>query len=150
MMKIFFVLELVFCTSLAGVAQTHRPASIHSQRHCTEQEERRALDECDKIRTWNEIYRSFKRFAHCADGAIAEGYSDKVVGLLAHDWKDFLTAAHLMSLDPRFKTFVIRHVDETAAAEDLTAIKRNVSVECPKSDSGLCKAIGNKIAELQP
>ena len=39
--------------------------------------------------TWPEILGSFRTFGHCDDGAIAEGYSVSIVGMLADRWTQF-------------------------------------------------------------
>jgi len=112
-----------------------------SQKACTVAEEMQALDEADRLRDWDAVYRSFIRFAHCDDGAIAEGYSDTVGRLLASDWKHIATLARLVASNKKFESFVFRHIDETLPIDELNTIASNAQKSCPAGQIALCRKI---------
>ena len=59
-----------------------------AQQHvCTTAEGRRVMDEADRVRTWNALYKSYRLYRQCDDGAIAEGYSESVARILVDHWK---------------------------------------------------------------
>jgi hypothetical protein len=108
---------------------------------CTEAEAQKAMDESDRLTSWNSAYQFFKSFQHCDDGAIADGYSDAVAKLLAKDWKHLSVLNDLVSKDKDFKEFVFRHIDETADSDDLKAIIKNAKYRCPSGKRALCKSL---------
>ena len=86
-------------------------------------------------------YRSYKRFSQCDDGAIAEGYSESVTKLLADDWKSFNRLVALTSRNKNFKSFVLKHIDESVPADRLAKIANNARSECSSSGKHLCLSI---------
>jgi hypothetical protein len=116
------------------------PAYAATQRVCTEAEVREARKEADQLRDWESVYRSFKRFAHCDEGGIAEEYSDSVSRLLARDWKHLDRFVRLTS-DHGFEQFVIRHVDETMSEDEAALVVNNARMHCPPGAKRLCEAI---------
>lgn len=107
---------------------------------CTRDEAIEAENEIDKLNDWDSLYKSFKRFAHCDDGAIAEGYSD-IVGHLLGEWKNFSKVVELTASDLYFKRFVIKHLDETIPYDVGEKIYKNVRKRCPSDAKKLCKLI---------
>jgi hypothetical protein len=41
------------------------------KRSCTDAESRRALDEAGMLRSWDALYKSYKLYRQCDDGALA-------------------------------------------------------------------------------
>jgi hypothetical protein len=91
-------LAVVMFTVRTGYAQ---------QRPCTKAEGRHALDEADMQRSWAALYRSFKSYRQCDDGAIGEGYSESVARILADHWKALPQLAPLARRDAAFRAFVL-------------------------------------------
>ncbi len=112
-----------------------------AQKVCAKEEAYQAEGETDNLKTWDIAYGFYKRFAHCDDGAIAEGFSDAVGRLLADDWKHFERLRELCSSDKRFKNFVLKHIDMTISVDVLQKIINNTRLRCPDSAKELCKAI---------
>ena len=134
------VWKVVFCLLLMmGFAVFAESAT---QRVCTEAEVKEAQKEADQLRDWDSVYRSFKRFAHCDEGGIAEEYSDSVGRLLARDWKHLNTFVRL-SADQDFEQFVIRHVDETMSEDEAALVINNARLHCPSGAKRLCKSIAD-------
>jgi len=116
-------------------------ANSAQPRVCTREEAMQAEDEAARLPDWKAVYRSFKRYAHCDDGAIGEGYSDSIGRLLARDWKRLDDLKGLTSSDKRFERFVLHHVDETIPAEELKLIVDNARLRCPAKAERLCRLI---------
>lgn len=101
----------------------------------------RAENEVDYLKTWDQIYDSFKRYSACDDGAIAEGYSDAVVRMLADRWNQLSTLQTLVDRDKRFGEFVFKHIDATTDDHDLDRVVANADRHCPEGDGELCSTI---------
>ena len=108
---------------------------------CTEKEATLAESEADNLHDWDSLYSSFKRFAHCDDAAISEGYSASVGRLLAFDWQHLRRLSELTKSDKEFKRFVLKHIDELIPADELKIILENARTHCPAGMEGLCKQI---------
>lgn len=118
------------------------PRAVHAERPgCDNAMASRAEDEVDYLKTWEQIYDSFKRYSACDDGAIAEGYSDAVVKVLAHRWDQLPKLRTLVDRDSRFREFVFMHIDATTGEGDLDRVVANASRHCPQGDGQLCSTI---------
>jgi hypothetical protein len=114
------------------LAQTERPCDIE------------ALKAVDELTDWTGLYDEFKRYAHCDDGALDEGWSDVVVRLLTHDWKSVSVLARLANADAKFSDFVLLHVDELMSPEEARTIMVNARTKCPRTADKLCRALAEK------
>jgi hypothetical protein len=110
-------------------------------KECTREEAMAAEDVAARLPNWKQIYGAFERFSHCDDGAIAEGFTDSVVRLLATHWETLPQVASLESKNPAFGNFVLRHINDTADTTDLKRIARLARTQCPTGQSVLCSAI---------
>jgi len=128
----------VVLASALGLA-LHAEASQEST--CSPQDAKAAEIEASALKDWDSVYRSFKRFRHCDDGAVSEGYSDSIGQLLAQHWKYVTRLNSLVSANKRFERFVIKHIDDTVPAETLQKIAQNAHSNCPKNSERLCKLI---------
>jgi hypothetical protein len=131
-------------TILAGtfVLLSILPLPVRAERPgCDDAMGERAENEVDYLKTWDQIYDSFKRYSACDDGAIAEGYSDAVVRTLADRWNQLPTLRILADHDERFGKFVFKHIDSTTDDHDLDRVVANASRQCPKGDGQLCSTI---------
>ena len=114
------------------------------EKTCTNAEAARALDEGVAVKNWSQAYRYYKRYGHCDDGAIAEGYTESVCVMLAEDWKQVRVLNNLCLRDKKFQSFVLRHVNAVTSDENLKAITTNAGQHCPHGLSKLCKMIENQ------
>ena len=104
----------------------------HAQRRpCTEVEGRRALDQAATLNSWDALYRSYKSYRQCDDGAIGEGYSESVARVLVDHWHTLPQLARLASNDVEFRAFVIGHVDATLDMDDVEKIRNKAKAQCP-------------------
>ena len=92
-------------------------------------------------KTWKILYRFYKNYPGCDDGAYGEGYADFVVLSLAKHWGRLNELVSLVKHDPSFQDFVLKHIDETADSDDLRLLLKNVRQQCPSTGSQLCTEI---------
>ncbi len=111
---------------------------------CTEKDASLAIEASTSPNNWESMYEVFKKFGHCDDGAMAEGYDDTVVRLLAKDWKHIGALVRLAATDKSFEGFVLRHISETVPDEELSAAASNAKTACPVGESRLCGLIEAK------
>ena len=127
------------CSS--GLVPAYAGATMHQV--CTNEQAQQAALEADELKTWDSVHRSFKRFGRCAEGPIAEEYTDSIARLLAHDWNHLDDLVRLTSSDHEFERFVIEHIDESMTEDDAILIVNNARLHCPRSATRLCKLIAD-------
>lgn len=111
------------------------------QRPCSTAEADKADREASRLRSWGTLYNSYKRFHHCDDGSIAEGFSESVGRILVGHWNTLPEISSVSDNDPKFRTFILRHVSATLAIDDLKKIRRNALSRCPDGESEICKQL---------
>jgi len=122
--------------------------ALASDPACTVKQAARAETEASTLKSWAEIYRSYDRFQHCDDGAIAEGYSAAVGNMFSQRWGDIDKLGELVDKHEDFKSFVLHHVDETISAEVLETIAHNAKHACPNALIMLCAEISITVSEV--
>jgi hypothetical protein len=111
----------------------------YAQKHpCSDGEGRAALDEAVTLRSWDALYKSYKSYRHCDDGAIGEGYSESVARILVDHWNTLSRLAQLGNKDAEFRAFVVHHVDATLNMDDVEKIKTRTKAQCPNGLRTLC------------
>lgn len=130
----------LFITTCLLMLTTVSPAS---ERPCTKEEAINAENESTSLKDWDSVYVSFKRYKHCDDGAIGEGYSDTIGRLLAHDWNHIHNLSRLTLKDKQFEAFIIKHIDETVPNNTLEQIYKNAKNNCPSKLKRICELIIN-------
>lgn len=128
------------------VVGVHGYASSLPQTPCSNKEARKAESEAAYLEDAGSVYRSYKRFAHCDDGAIREGYSASIVRLLTQKWDRLEELDRYASSDKDFKRFVLRHIDELMTQEQQQLILDNSGHRCAKKLQHLCNAIHDAAA----
>jgi hypothetical protein len=108
---------------------------------CTKEQAIRAEMEADTLQSWNDVYRSYKKYAQCDDAAIGEGYSDSVSRLLEDHWDRLIELNRITSRDKKFLRFVLFHIDELMSMDAVPKIRGNAVAHCPAIAKGLCKSI---------
>jgi hypothetical protein len=116
-------------------------ASDAPTKKCRKTEATEAEKEADSLKDWDQVYRSYKRFSRCDDGAIAEGYSESITKLLAEAWKSSNRLLELTNRSRAFRSFVLKHIDETVPGDRLANIANNARSECPAGSRNLCLSI---------
>ncbi|HZX27697.1 MAG TPA: hypothetical protein VFF16_11535, partial [Telluria sp.] len=65
----------------------------------------------DRLESWAALDQARRRFSHCDDGSIAEGFSEAVARLLVDRWKTLRMLTLLARQDARLTSFVLKHID---------------------------------------
>jgi len=117
--------------------------SVHSvyRAECSKEEAIQAETIASTLKNWEEVHAAFKKFAHCDDGAIAEGYSESISQLLANHWNQLGDLKKLLKTDRSFEAFILTHIDQTITKENTAKIVKNAKSNCPKRSLSLCKKI---------
>lgn len=140
---ILLLLILSFTAVCGNAAQTT------NRKPCTFEEVNRALDESDRLKDWDAVYRFWKAYhGRCLSGPVWEGSADSIVRLLVRDWNHFVDFARLASNDEAFEEFVVNNISELASQEELSAIRKNASALCPTGQAELCKQIENEVGSV--
>lgn len=92
-------------------------------------------------KTWKDFHTIFTRFAHCDDGAIAEGVSDSVGRLLAGRDGRLRELQAFCARDRSFEQFVVRHADETLSEDVIVQALMNVRKSCSPARGDLCQGL---------
>jgi hypothetical protein len=108
---------------------------------CTREEENQALVEASRLTTWKDIHKSYIRFRHCDDGAIAEGYDQSIAKILSSSSTKLDELHTFTRADVEFENFIIRHVSGAVPIDELKKIKCNLSLNCPKEAKDLCEKL---------
>jgi hypothetical protein len=87
------------------------------------------------------LYKSFKSYGQCDDGAIAEGYSESVARILVDHWNTLPDLARLQSKDAEFRRFVLKHIDATLNVSDIRKIRKKASAQCPAGLRHICNEL---------
>ena len=133
---LLLTLNIALCCQIA-VAQ--RPS-------CSQDRQTKAEEEINKLETWGALYQSYRHYAHCDDGAVAEEYDEVVARLLRDHWDTLPEFAVLLKKDQRFKTFALRHVSLTSLdTNDLKKVGTNAVEHCPIPQDSLCKDLHRRV-----
>ena len=108
---------------------------------CSRKQAMAAEDVADRASSWDDLYRFYRKYKHCDDGAIAEGFDGSVTRLLERNWKEKKKIASLINKDKGFRVFVIRHVDALANSECLRRIEQNAREKCSAELKTFCQDV---------
>jgi hypothetical protein len=135
-MRIFFTAVVI---TMLVAFPIRASAKASTQDHCDEMQDK-WLHQADP-KTWSGLYRLFKEFGECDDGAIGEGFSEDVAQLFLKQWTHLDALSHFIASDKSFKTFVLQHIDATLDENELKAIDDNSRSHCPPGEAKLCRSI---------
>ena len=94
---------------------------------------------------WSDVYKVYKKFGHCDDGAVGEGYSEAVATLLGNRWGKFDQLNKLVSRDKRFERFVLDHINALMSVDEARKIRGNAVAQCTPAGKQLCESIVKKL-----
>jgi hypothetical protein len=122
--------------------------STAAAKTCTLEQGKAAETAVDHLDSWQEVHSAFKQYAQCDDGGVAEGFSDRIVHLLATQWPRLPELAQYTRNDPAFRAFVLKHIDATADDREIRDIASLAESRCPVRLRQLCSAL--KDAAINP
>ena len=109
---------------------------------CPVAEEQAVAEQLPTLKSWESLFASFKAHVpNCDDGYISEGYSEAVVRLLANRWATLPRLAKLSHKSSSFENFVLRHIDASAATEDLMRVQENARHRCLAGNATVCQQV---------
>jgi hypothetical protein len=115
-------------------------------KECTLRDEEWIGHEYPSLKSWFNIYTSYKSYTpQCDVGFWAEGYTHAVVEMLSAHWKKLDDFERLARQDAAFRLFVLRHVDASADPDDLHKVLTNATRRCPREHRALCKSVANAV-----
>jgi hypothetical protein len=95
-------------------------------------------------KTWEGLYRLFKKFGQCNDQEIADGTSYYVGQLFLSQWTHLDAFKRLANSDESFAAFVLRHIDATISGPTLRSILDLSRSHCPSGESELCRLVATR------
>src|SRR5258708_224088 len=139
---------LIVILSSAFTAASGYGAQAANEKVCTMDEGMRAESGTDQLKDWDAVYRYFKAYSHCDNGAASEGSADSIIRLLVSDWKHFDTFARLAASDKGFEKFVLNHIDEMASQAELRGIAKNAKSLCPSGETPTCTRVEARVSSV--
>jgi hypothetical protein len=113
------------------------------------QEAAQAEEQINLSLDWDGVYKLYKKFAHCDDASIWEGFSDVISNLLSDKWSATCQLNQLFLRDEGFERFVLKHIDELMSPDQAEKIRNNAVTHCPSDARRLCKAISDRLKEIE-
>ena len=113
-------------------------------RPCTPIEYRRTQDVASRPRTWDALYRVYKRYGRCEDTDASEGLSESVARILVDHWSTLPRLAEL-SVDRAFIRFVLGHINASLDTKDVHRIGDMAVKSCPAGLDRLCADIEKQV-----
>lgn len=132
-------MRFLYKALLVGVAinaVAARPASAQPDVDC-EKVEKQSLARHEP-KDWERLYRLFKKFGACDDGAVGEQFSEDVARLFSKQWSHLGQLSRLAAANKTFEQFVLRHIDATLQESELLAIVDNSKLHCRARDRRIC------------
>ncbi len=108
---------------------------------CTGRTAAQADAALDHLTGWAEIRAYARAYPGCDDGEYSERLADRITTLLAAGPAANRPLFDLARREAAFLTFVLDHIDSTAASDALEGIARTFGAGCAAADRELCKRI---------
>ena len=119
-----------------------------AQNPCSETRVIAAVKESSTLKSWQNIYDSYRKYQQCDDGAIAEGYSDSITGLMANNWDTLKDLKMFTETDKEFLKFILRHIDASVDPDNVKKVSDNAGQHCAANFSELCSLIKERAEEI--
>ena len=94
---------------------------------------------------WASLYRLFKQFGDCDDGAIGEGFSEDVAQLFSKQWAHLDALSRLTASNKAFEQFILRHIDASLSEDELKSIANNSKLHCPTGEKRFCRLVQARV-----
>ena len=98
-----------------------------------------------EVKTWRALHDAYLQFGICDDGAVASNFSASVAALLVTQWSGITGVTRLAARTPKFRAFVLRHIDSSMSAAQARIIFHNADANCPHGEWRLCDAIAARV-----
>jgi hypothetical protein len=135
------LLAMMTTSMLVGILAT--AAKAGAGQDCGKAEKRELQG--NEPKDWDSLYRLFKQFGDCDDGAIGEGFSEDVAQLFTKQWAHLDVLRSLAASDRAFEQFVLRHIDGTLSDDELRVIGSNSKLHCPSGQKRFCRLVQARV-----
>ncbi len=98
-----------------------------------------------EVKTWRALYEVYQRFRICDDGTVTNAFTLSVSTLLVTQWSGIGSVTRLAARTPKFRAFVLRHMDSSMSVAQARIILRNANANCPHGQRPLCDAIAARV-----
>ena len=113
-------------------------ASAHAQgKSCSAAESAAAEKAMDRVVNWDLMYKTWQEYGHCDAGLAEDVFTDALMRL-AVEWKNVDQFARRYQGDPKFKTFVDKHVRSLTAKDDAKSLYSRAKQSCPPKLESFC------------
>jgi hypothetical protein len=138
-----------FSFALAALPLLHVCPASAAEQGCTQLEGYASETVTDYLDSWKNMHLAYKQFKHCDDGAVGEGFSDAAARLMANHWADLAQGRPILTADPDFEAWTIRHLDDTDNYDDLQKIDHLAQTACPIDATEFCGKVHTHIQSLE-
>ena len=113
-------------------------AGAHAQeKSCTPAQSAAAEKAMDRVVNWDLMYKTWQEHGHCDTGMAEDVFTDALMRL-AVEWKNVDQFARRYQGDPKFKTFVDKHIRSLTAKEDAKSLYSRAKQSCPPKLEAFC------------
>jgi len=120
-------------------------AGAHAQdKPCAPAQAAAAEKALDRVVNWDLMYKTWQDFGHCDSGAAQDSFTDALMRL-AVEWKNVDQFARRYQGDPKFKTFVDKHIYSPAAKEDAKSLYSRAKQSCPPKLDAFCAELAEVV-----
>ena len=127
MMKRTAIAASLACIAFGALAQ---------DKPCSKADAAKAEKAVDRVSNFSQLQKAWKDYRQCDTGTVSELYTESFVRLLV-DWKD-VDGAVATTQDADFKAFMVKHLKDPAARDDLETIYSRAKASCPAKHAAFC------------
>ena len=140
-----FTFIMIFIVLLSNVSLANDGLKVCTKKDAINVEKLAAI-----AANWDQLYKLYRSYNQCDDGAIAEGFSESVSVLLSQSWHNLDKLINIIQNDANFEIFVLNHLDESIPEERLHTIANLAINKCSGKDNNiLCEKIRQRINEIE-
>ncbi|EOV9549813.1 hypothetical protein [Cronobacter sakazakii] len=133
---LFFLLAIFVCP-------------LAQSRECSKEKAEAAENAVDNLKTWAEVYESYRNYLPCDEGSIGEGYPEAIIRLLVDRWSELPALDALGKRSASFERWVLSHIDSTLGSDDLQKVSDTAKTQCPSGHTALCEKIAVAASKAQ-
>ena len=122
--------------------------ALAQDRPCPKNEAQRAEKAIERVVNWQQLHKAFQDYGHCDQGAIDDLFTDTMLRLMV-EWRNVEGLAGPMQSDPRYKTFIQRHLLSPMAKPDHPSVYSRAKASCPAGLEAFCAEVAELVKTVQ-
>ncbi len=108
---------------------------------CTDADRIKATQQIERVVAWDQLHKAWQDFRQCdSEASISELYTDALLRLIV-EWKNVRGLADPFTGDKDYREFVVKHLRDPFAKDDLESIYSRATMDCPRGMDAFCKEI---------